>query len=219
MLHLLRRGRPRGFTLIEILIAMSILSVVIVILGGAMRLGIRSVEKGEREASEIERLRSVVLVMDRQIQSIIPSSREIEGERVVWFEGDERRCLFLTDASLWGRKEGLVEVSYGVEEDGSEGVRMTLQERPPWGEDGLETVLLEGLEEARFAYYYTDQDGEGQWTESWERKDLFPESIALTIRTARYEHRLIFPLMRSGGTGKVTRTEGRHWVEPAPPTR
>jgi general secretion pathway protein J len=191
------RLKNAGFTLLELLIALLMLSLIILIIGGAMRLGLRSVEKGEREVEELERLRSVILLLDGQIASAIPTTWNVDGEDVVSFKGDEKQCSFISSSSLWGRKDAFMEVSYSIENRG--GSLMVLEtERLPGEEGGVETVLLEELEEAVFAYLWRDDFGSSSWTEQWEEKDSYPEAVAIHVKSKRFEHNLIFPFMAYG---------------------
>ena len=70
------RGRSRpadgGFTLLELLISMTLLVVILVVTMGAMRAGSRSVAAGERKMEAQERFRAVLAIMDAQIASQIP---------------------------------------------------------------------------------------------------------------------------------------------------
>jgi len=197
-----------GFTLLELLISITILGLIILIIGGSISLGLKSVEKGEREASRQERLRGTVTLIDRQISTMVKSFRPVEGEQVVWFEGDQGHCLFLTEKSLWGRKEGLSEVSYRISESSGEGLTLTESERIPWLDEEAEPdvyTMLGGLEEAEFRYLDTNTSGEKEWLEEWTPKDHYPEAIALFLKSRDYEYSLVFPVLTEGRTERKRR--------------
>src|SRR5512136_1554467 len=62
----------RGFTLLELMISITLIGIIAVIIAGAMRLGYRSVDAGERKIESLERMRVSLTLIDSQIQSEIP---------------------------------------------------------------------------------------------------------------------------------------------------
>src|SRR3989337_2471377 len=70
--------RSAGFTLLELLISIVMLGIIMVILVGALRLGFRSVESGEKKIESFERMRVSLSIIDSQIQSQIPLTYQNE---------------------------------------------------------------------------------------------------------------------------------------------
>jgi len=60
----MRRGRERGFTLIEIVIALSIVGVLLVIMFGGLRVGLNAWRRGEDRAELLEHERNVDQMVD-----------------------------------------------------------------------------------------------------------------------------------------------------------
>ncbi|GBC60191.1 hypothetical protein DENIS_1142 [Desulfonema ishimotonii] len=108
--------RPdRGFTLLELLISLTILGVIMVIVFGAFRVGVRAWEKGEKDLDTQQRYRSVLELMQRQLASaFIPDQKNGGGQRF-GFKGDGKSLEFLSRVSLVpGNSFGLVYVRYRV---------------------------------------------------------------------------------------------------------
>ncbi len=61
-----------GFTLLELMISISMLVIIIVIISGAMRLASRSVATAERKVEALERLTTSLSIINAQIQSAAP---------------------------------------------------------------------------------------------------------------------------------------------------
>ena len=61
-----------GFTLLELMISISMLVIIIVIISGAMRLASRSITSGEKKVETLERLRTSLSIINAQIQSGTP---------------------------------------------------------------------------------------------------------------------------------------------------
>ncbi|RMG04006.1 MAG: prepilin-type N-terminal cleavage/methylation domain-containing protein [Nitrospirae bacterium] len=197
--------KDTGFTLLELLISITLLGLIVLAIGGSIRLGITSVEKGERQIEKSERLRSVYMLLDRQISSMVKALHDLDGEKVVWFEGDTDTCSFLTERSLWGRKSALVLVRYSFSTD-EEGKKALIEtESIPWAEEGLkEYTLLSDIEKGEFRYLDTNTDGEKEWVEEWEAKDHFPEAVWIGIDDGRDNLQLLFPVMTLGRTERKT---------------
>jgi prepilin-type N-terminal cleavage/methylation domain-containing protein len=68
-----------GFTLLELMISISMLVIIIVIIGGAMSLAFRSISAGEKKIEALERLRTSLSVINAQIQSGTPLMYSDQG--------------------------------------------------------------------------------------------------------------------------------------------
>jgi type II secretory pathway component PulJ len=75
----LRRHVGGGFTLLELIISISMLVIIIVIISGAMRLASRSITAGEKKIESLERLRTSLSIINAQIQSGAPLMYSDQG--------------------------------------------------------------------------------------------------------------------------------------------
>src|SRR5216110_3439363 len=97
-----RTGRG-GFTLLEIVIALTALALVTVICYGAFHLGIRAMERGEVAVVAAQRLRVATDVIIRQVKSIVPyKARNRDDEEYVFFMGTASSMAFISAAGLEG---------------------------------------------------------------------------------------------------------------------
>ena len=71
------------------MISITMISVILLIAGTAMRLGYRSTDAGEKRIMSIERFRASLNIVDAQIQSVLPLVASGPGER----HKCSRRCL------------------------------------------------------------------------------------------------------------------------------
>src|SRR5438876_399443 len=114
-----RTGRG-GFTLLEIVIALTALALVTVICYGAFHLGIRAMERGEVAVVAAQRLRVATDVIIRQIKSIVPyKARNRDDEEYVFFMGTASSMAFISAAGLevntWGQEIPVMAAHYGEE--------------------------------------------------------------------------------------------------------
>ncbi|PIY26266.1 MAG: hypothetical protein COZ11_03055, partial [Deltaproteobacteria bacterium CG_4_10_14_3_um_filter_51_14] len=112
-------GKPAGFTLLEVIISLTITSVMLVIIFGAMRVGVRAWEKGEQDLDERMRNRVVLDMMKRQLASIAFREQKEEGKnRFLSVKGDKTSLRFISNVALLTSNEfGVVFVRYTVEDD------------------------------------------------------------------------------------------------------
>ena len=107
-----------GFTLLELLLSVSLIVIITAIVGGAIRLGYRSSDSGEKKIDSLERLRMSFRIIDAQLQSEIPLTREGENGREFYFKGNEKSLQFSTNYSVWDGRRGYILASYRIEPDG-----------------------------------------------------------------------------------------------------
>ena len=117
--------RHRGFTLLELLMSLTILSILVVIIFGALRIGVRAWEKGEKEVDAHQRHRIVLELMKQHLSSIRLKKIIKEGEAPFVLKGDPKSLEFVSGVSMIpGNTFETVYVKYQVtsEERNKEGL-------------------------------------------------------------------------------------------------
>jgi len=180
-----------GFTLLEIVIALTALALVTVICYGAFHLGIRAMERGEVAVVAAQRLRVATDVIIRQIKSIVPyKARNRDDEEYVFFMGTASSMAFITGAGLEGGG-GLTRVVYQVMDDPP---RLVMSESPffssralgrePVDQPGLHSaVLLEDFKSLKFEYLFYE-GVEPEWRTEWnghDEEDMLPVAVRVLV--------------------------------------
>jgi len=195
----------RGFTLLELLIAITLLAVIVGIIMGAMRIGSRSVTAAEKKMEAQERFRTVISIIDAQIQSHTPLTYEEEGNRQYYFRGEGKTCRFSTNYSIWGGQKGFVIVDYRVEKDETGQEVLYAGERIP-GIEGRREVRMLDASAISFEYYYKGlADEQGKWMEILSSGTSIPEKIRMHITQGAKRLSLVFPVRVRG---EITSVEG-----------
>ena len=98
------RHRPRragGFTLLEVLVAVTVMGLILTAAFGALRLGSRSWEAGITRATETEERRSVASVLQRQFAQALPLTwPENDRDKRLAFDGGGRQGRFIARLNL-----------------------------------------------------------------------------------------------------------------------
>ena len=177
-----RSSIPPGFTLLELLISLTIIGLVLVIVFGALRIGARAWEKGERDVEIHQRQRVVLENMKRQIASTCLREIMSEDQKEVFFRGDRESMEFMSRLPMVPvTRAGMVYVKYAVrEEDGGENKRLMLyekdiifleKEKDSDGQDEADFFeLIPRAKNIEFKYLKgpDDKDGDPEWQETWD---------------------------------------------------
>ena len=199
-------GSSAGFTLIEVVLALTIFALMGAILYGALALGQKAVERTQVSFEKNQRLRAFADLLGSYVRSSHPY-RATPQDPAIYYQGEEDQLSFVSASSLalGGRGMALVRISW-QEGEGGEGALTVSEELPVrLGEDGgaggqrNSVVLREGFRQLRFAYLDPQSDGE-QWEERWDaaERKVLPRAVRLSYRTdAGKEVRWTFPIMVS----------------------
>lgn len=192
-------SRREGFTLLELIVSIAIIGVIILIVTGAMRLGFRSVDSGERKIESLERMRSSLTIIENQLHSQLPLSYDDNGARKYAFRGERSLLEFSSNYSIWRGSKGYVLVSYKID-TGRDGKKaLTASENIIGFGGGGETRLLDNLDDIHFEYFYKGPtDEKGAWTDEWTDETGLPEKMRLHLVNGTRELALIVPTRARG---------------------
>jgi len=196
--------KSRGFTLLELVISISMLVIIIAIIAGAMRLASRSIASSERKVAALERIRTSLLIMNAQIQSAVPLFYADQGAKRSYFRGSRTSLQLATNYSIWSGQKGHVVVSYRVETDLSGKHSLYASEHVIGIDASRETKLLEGFDDIGFAYGDKVPGGEPvTWAQEWIGDATFPSRIRLYLLSGQAERSIIIPFRARPITGGV----------------
>jgi general secretion pathway protein J len=193
-------SRSAGFTLLELVISITIIGIIVLIIAGATRLGFRSVDAGEKKIESLERIRSSFSIISSQVQSEIPLVHDEDGSRKYYFKGGRDSLEFPTNYSLSGAERGYIIASYRVVPDARGKQVLYLTENGIGMENKIDTKLVDVYDEIYFEYFYKDPAAEtGTWILQWTEDTILPEKIRVHFVEGTKDLALIIP-MRSRGT-------------------
>jgi prepilin-type N-terminal cleavage/methylation domain-containing protein len=183
-----RAGRD-GFTLVEVLAAMAIASVIIIASAALIRNVAFYFDRGTRGATEAERLVLAIgrLAGDFGSARFVPR-RTADGAAIA-FAAEQASVVFVGAGGVASRSSGDELVSLTVETDGD--LRRLVRRRATWPgqrarfEDVTPqdpVVLIEGKLDMSFAFGRAAPDGKLVWYSSWAGESVLPRYVRLSLR-------------------------------------
>jgi general secretion pathway protein J len=189
--HKLPGGRDSGFTLVELLLAITLMSILLGLTYSGLRAATRSSEQGEKLLAAGGELRASHQFMRRQLNQMLPlpfAVTDDAAELRVVFEGDAQHIKFVAPMPGYlgtgGPQVQLVEIVNG--DDGGSVVQFSHALLQGFEEEFLydrePVILLEGVDSAGFEFLGKDEEGELiGWTSSWDQPDLLPVAVRLDL--------------------------------------
>jgi general secretion pathway protein J len=186
-----------GFTLIEVIVMLTILGFILLMVSGTFRLGLSAWEKGDSIKEDYQKIRMISQLVSRQMKSLVPykiRTEKAEGNYLA-FDGKAHSIRFVSALAIKAKRpEGFVYAVYQFKDEGDKVGRLVLYEQRALNRDFFEDelkedsamTLLGGISQVRFEYYRgTDEEKnrKEEWVEEWnakEEKEL-PKAVRMTI--------------------------------------
>lgn len=186
-----------GFTLLEVIVTLTILGFIVLMVSGTFRLGLSSWEKGDAIKEDYQKIRMTSQLVSRQLKSLAPykiRTEKAEGNYLA-FDGKAHSLRFVSALSIKAKRpEGFVYVVYEFREDGEKKGRLILYEQRALNrnffEDDLKeelgTLLFEGVSQVRFQYLREADEEKNraeEWVEEWNAKEekALPRAVRMTV--------------------------------------
>jgi general secretion pathway protein J len=178
------RADGRGFTLVEVMLAVSILAVVVLLATTALRVGLRAWEGGQRRVDLQQEGRALVELVSEALAEALPYQGRVglSPERIVLFEGEPEEVRFVTSApplTLDPKVAPFHAVVLGRKEpDALRLIERIVPSDEPFA-PGPERVLSRSIR--RFSLAYRDESG--AWQERWDGREAggLPTAVRLEL--------------------------------------
>jgi general secretion pathway protein J len=182
--------RQGGFTLLELLVAIMILTLLMTASLGSVRIASRSWAAGQERADMTEEMRSVADFLRRQFAQLPPLTIGEGSDTRLAFAAGEKELRFVAPGPQYSFGAGLFLYTLAGESiDGNESLTLRYAPFDPGNESFVEPVSSDGMilawgfEDITFHYYGSQTDDDSPaWHRHWSPDaEFYP--LAVRIRT------------------------------------
>lgn len=196
-----------GFTLIEVLIAMTLLGVMVVLLFSSLRIAAESWNAGENKMAAVNQKAVVYQFFKRHITAIRPlpmlnidSTYSVESVQA--FQGFPQSLRFVAGLPASSARKGLQVFSIALNPENSSSLLVALtpyrlSEPGQALEPVKPEVLLENIAGFKLAYFgKIEEFAEPHWQEEWVVAEQLPSliKVSITLKDGSYWPDMVFPL-------------------------
>jgi general secretion pathway protein J len=190
-----------GFTLLELLISVTLIAVLVLILSMAVRTGLRAYSRGEKINERLVAVSAIEGIFGRQLRAVVREDGS-DLKDFSEFHGGENEVSFVTTHVPMGSQAGgLFKVVYRFDEKGKkliyaqkvitrpEDLKEALPDSidPEDKEDlmkqGWGVSIVDGIDSLAFKYQSTllDESAPEDWQDDWNQKGRVPEAVTMGL--------------------------------------
>jgi len=183
----------RGFTLVELLLAITLLSILLALAYGGLHAATQATDRGQTILEESGRLRMAHQFVHKQLNQAIPLAFNLkegkiaEGDKAEIFDGTSNSIRFVGPMPGYLGFGGPQVQQLSIV-SGEDGLELVLEQAPVQGfEESSLTErapisLIDHIASAEFSFLGRGEDGELlPWSSVWEETDTLPLAISLDI--------------------------------------
>lgn len=180
--------RARGFTLLEVLATLALLSLLLLGIWSGLHAATQAVGSGRRAIDRLDSMRGAQNYLRRELSQAqaLPFASNRDGEGIV-FQGDARQVRFVAPLPGYLGRLGPQQQTLRLV-PGPQGYRLELQLAllPPDGSPpralGDPQVLLRGIRHGSFAYRGADERGRVlPWSGNWDDGTRLPSLVRIDL--------------------------------------
>jgi general secretion pathway protein J len=186
------RARERGFTLIEMVVAMTLLGTMMVLLYSGLSFALRSWDASEVNGRQVADRRLGENFLRREITELFPMRWKDPGRLRFAFEGATQHLRFVSSRPAGVSMGGLSLVGIDVEPGDKPRSRNLVMRRTMVDSEATDfsalekaekSILMPDVESVDFAYFGAENDfTEPTWVDAWSYPSRIPQMIRMRMK-------------------------------------
>jgi general secretion pathway protein J len=182
----MRADRQRGFTLLELVLALSIVAAMLAIAFGGLRLGVRAWQRGEERTETLQHARSLSALFAQSLGGTMPylGPAPAGAQPDVLFQGEADRISFVTVSPPFPLQAPIAFTAVTLSIDEGDRPGFAIREKALPNDEPFEQttpVLVDpSLTALKFRYL---RDAEGSWEDRWDgaQERSLPRAVEVTV--------------------------------------
>lgn len=192
--------RQSGFTLLELLIALTLLGFILVLLFGGLRLGVRSWDSVQHKMDTLNTVRSVEMFLRQELVRIQPYRWKDVPNQPLAFVGERNKLSFVAPLPSRIGGGGLYLISVSLEQTGTtkrlvwrhqalDGTMQNFSELEHAPEMVLAAFDTSEVEDIWLSYFGQESEtSEAQWMQQWDNPARLPRLIRVQVHLPHDAH-------------------------------
>jgi general secretion pathway protein J len=179
-------GNEAGFTLVELLVALALFSLLVTLLFDNVRFGLHAWERGSVHAEQFEHSMMSQDLLRRTIGNLYPMLVPDGGPPRIDFDGTRDAVSFLGSAPLAANAGGRFRFRFFVEHQ-QDRTDLVMSSSPELGGPrdspmATKRLLLSDIDRAEFSYFgEAVAERSVQWSDSWTRRSDIPKLVRVRV--------------------------------------
>jgi general secretion pathway protein J len=183
----------RGFTLIELVVAMALLGTMMVLMYSGLTFSLKGWDTGAASGQRITDRRIGENFLRRELSELFPMRWKDPMVLRLAFEGESQRMRFVSARPAGVTQGGLSLV--GIEVESGNGRERNLVMRRAMPDDAAKdfgpldnaerSVILAGVDSVTFSYFGSENDfTDPRWSDTWTFAGRVPQMVRMRVRDA-----------------------------------
>jgi hypothetical protein len=170
-----------------VVIALAIVSTLLVVMFGGLRVGLAAWQRGDERAEVLDRARSITQIVTHTLGAAHPYMASAQGGEAprILFEGAPDRVAFVTAAPPFPTAAPIAFTAVTLSQDAGSVPGLAVRQKPlpndkPF-DSGLQPALVEGtVSDVRFRYL---RESDRAWADRWDagQEKALPLAVEITL--------------------------------------
>ena len=182
----MRRRGEQGFTLIELVLALTIVALMVTILFAGLRVGLHAWQRGEERAANLQHGRSLTQLLEESLGGAYPFTGQLDQDSaspVLLFKGEADRVAFVTVSPPMPLSGAIPFVAVTLSIDSGTSAGLAIREKALPNFDPFEMVAPSVVDPAISGIHFRYLRDGGGWEDSWDAASeaAMPRAIEVTL--------------------------------------
>lgn len=192
------KEKQAGFTLLEVLLGMSIMSIMMLLLFASLRLCVQNWNAGEKKIAQVSQAAVIQSFLQSKLHAAIPLDADFLEEPQFSFQGSKDELQFVAAMPASAARLGLqlFKISLVPSARDEQGQYLQVEMQPffplgdseEWDEEPI--IILKKIQSLKFSYFGADgpySGGDPSWENEWIEKQSLPELVSIEIELVNDE--------------------------------
>ncbi len=198
-MKIVRQAKQPGFTLLEVLLGMSIMSVMMLLLFASLRICVQNWNAGEKKIAQVSQAAIIQNFLQSKLHATVPLDGAFLEEAQFSFQGSQDQIQFVAAMPASAGRLGLQLFKMNLQPSGrgEQGSYLQVEIQPffPQGEgeeQGVEkpVIILRKIQRLQFAYFGSEnaaKNSDSSWQNDWLEKESLPKLVSIDIELVNGE--------------------------------